>query len=200
MPKDIYPGLKIDRLTVVEETNRTASKDRQWVVSCVCGSTVVMSSSNLRRSVKTEKSCGCVKVKHGKWKSSSYETWSGMMKRCYKSSAVNYDRYGGRGIVVCDRWHDFSVFLNDMGERPSGMSIDRIDNDGEYCKENCRWATVKEQARNRRSNINVTLEGKTQCVKGWAEDIGIRPDLIYRRIRRGWSAIRAVTSPSYRLP
>jgi len=193
MPKDIYPGLKIDRLTVVEETNRTASKDRQWVVSCVCGSTVVMSSSNLRRSVKTEKSCGCVKLKHGLWKSKSYESWSGMMKRCYNENQKHYYRYGGRGILVCERWHDFELFLSDMGERPEGMSIERIDNDGIYERQNCKWATPEEQARNRRSNVLISVNGEQKCAKDWAAQYGIKPSIVYNRIRRGWDGIRALT-------
>lgn len=182
--KNIYPNLRLGKLTILKETKRTKSGDRQYLVRCDCGTETIMSKSNLSREVKTQKSCGCIKRKHGLWKTRSYETWLGMMKRCYNESARNYPRYGGRGIRVCEQWHDFERFYRDMGERPKGMSLERTDNQGDYFPENCVWATPAEQSKNRRSTIFVTYNGITQCVSDWAKQLGIPRTRVYARIRK----------------
>ncbi len=123
-----------------------------------------------------------------------WNAWSGMKGRCYNR---NYEKvwkhYGGRGIKVCDRWlHSYAAFLEDMGRRPSdGHSLDRIDNDGDYCPENCRWATKKEQAMNRRSG--VLIGGKTYAQ--WSKETGIREDTFAARINRGWTLERTIKQP-----
>lgn len=108
-----------------------------------------------------------------------------MKYRCYDSNSNRHQSHGGRGVIVCDRWvRSFSAFLEDMGERPEGKSIERIDNDGPYCKENCKWATDKEQARNRRSSLIVTYRDKTCTLAELAEDLGIRYKRLWKHFRQ----------------
>jgi len=123
---------------------------------------------------------------HGKI-SPTYHTWTGMKDRCGNRKNKRFHRYGARGISVCDRWESFENFLADMGEKPPGMSLDRIDNNGNYCPENCRWATGKQQARNKSNNTLMTHAGKTQTMQEWSEELGITSSTISWRLQRGWS-------------
>src|ERR1017187_9182240 len=124
----------------------------------------------------------------GKTRTPEYVSWSAMLTRCFNSDSNSYPDYGGRGISVCDRWtNSFKTFLKDMGKRPDGCSLERIDNNGDYCPENCRWATKKDQSRNQRTSIMVTHDDKTQCITAWAEELGADDAAIRRRIGRGWS-------------
>ena len=138
---------------------------------------------------------------HGESKGGSveYRTWGGMKQRCHNPNYHGFSEYGGRGIYVCDRWrgdNGFENFLADMGRRPEGdYSIDRIDNDGPYSPENCRWATVRQQAKNRRSTVFLTIEGQTKSVGEWARERGMSEYLIYNRLRKGWSHKDAVMKP-----
>lgn len=128
-------------------------------------------------------------------KSTTYSIWSSMKDRCLNSKHRRYARYGGRGIRVCDRWLSFESFLLDMGERPKGLSLERIDNDGDYQPGNCRWATNQEQSLNRRSNRRLTFNGKTQTVKEWSLELGFKKNLIKDRLRIGWTVEQALTVP-----
>ena len=112
---------------------------------------------------------------------SSYITWRRMKQRCLDKNCKSFHRYGGRGIGICDRWMIFRNFLNDMGKRPKGLSIDRIDNNKGYSKENCRWATVKEQARNRRSNTFVTYNNVSRTLAEWADVADIKYSTLKQR-------------------
>ena len=126
--------------------------------------------------------------------SPTYRIWHGILQRCYAPKAAGFDQYGGRGITVCDRWrHDFAAFLSDMGERPAGKSIDRIDGTKGYSPDNCRWATPKEQSRNTVSNRLVTFRGETLPVIVWAERLGATPMTVTSRLDRGWPVERALT-------
>jgi len=118
-----------------------------------------------------------------------------MLSRCQCQTNPNFPRYGGRGISICDRWKDFNNFLEDMGERPEGMTLDRIDVNGNYEPSNCRWATPQEQALNRRSNVLLTLNGKTQTLSQWSAEIKIDSRTIKSRILRGWTEHDALTKP-----
>lgn len=127
----------------------------------------------------------------------TYRIWKGMKERCYKESRKDFASYGGRGIVMCDEWkNSFVNFLADMGEAPENMSIDRINGDGIYEKSNCRWATLEQQANNRRTCIYVTFNGETKTVAQWSRDIGIERKTLEYRIRVGWDVEKALTTPS----
>lgn len=126
-----------------------------------------------------------------------YNSWSQMLRRCLNSEDKSYPSYGGRGIKVCERWLDFDNFLDDMGNKPSLLhSIDRIKNDGNYEPSNCRWATVREQARNRRTSRMLELNGVSKCVAEWSEITGISSPAIFARIHgMGWPVEKALTTP-----
>ena len=125
--------------------------------------------------------------------SKEYNIWYGMRERCEKSYNQFYGNYGGRGIKVCAHWAEFINFFEDMGEKPKDKTLDRIDNDGGYSKENCRWATWSEQSTNRRSNRLLTHNNKTQTVKEWSDELNIKYDTLSKRINKlGWSTEKAL--------
>lgn len=153
------PGEKFGRLTVVGLDHKNAHSEQFWLMSCDCGNQKVI----VARSVLTgaTKSCGCIAVerasvmnlKHGLTKSATYQSWQSMKKRCYSKTAREYKDYGGRGIYVCRQWvESFEQFLVDMGECPAGHTLERLDVNKHYEPSNCKWATRKEQSRNRRVN------------------------------------------------
>jgi hypothetical protein len=120
-----------------------------------------------------------------------------MKDRCYSVKDKEYRNYGGRGIVVCQRWlESFEHFLTDMGQPPRGFSLDRIDNDGNYEPSNCRWASSAAQGRNRRTNVLIEWKGETRCVTEWAELLNVPSRLIFKRLRMGWSFERAIETPA----
>lgn len=123
-----------------------------------------------------------------------YGSYRSMMERCYRKTAKNYKFYGGRGIEVCDEWHDPSIFgkwANESGYK-KGLWLDRIDTNGNYCPENCRWATAKEQGNNTRSCRKITYKGKTKTMRGWEEEMGLSKGVIYWRLKHGWSEKEAI--------
>lgn len=126
--------------------------------------------------------------------SATYVTWMNMRDRCLNPRATKYKDYGGRGICICDRWNSFANFLKDMGERPDEMTLDRFDNDENYDLCNCRWATPTEQARNRKSNRVLCLNGEKHILTEWAEILGVNRHMLYSRLRRGWSVERTLTT------
>jgi len=131
--------------------------------------------------------------------SPTYQAWAAMRHRCLRPSNPRFADYGGRGITVCERWSSFAAFLSDMGERPNGMQIDRIDNDGNYEPSNCRWATAKEQTRNRRNNRLLTIDGATKCLAQWSELSGVGYAVIRARLTvLKWEPKRAVFQPERR--
>jgi hypothetical protein len=134
-----------------------------------------------------------------KWKhparGPTYSTWCSMHARCYHPQTRSYKDYGGRGIIVCERWHDYDLFYEDVGERPEGMTFGRIDNNKNYEPDNWQWETYKEQNRNRRNNIMVTYRGKTQCISAWAEELGLDNQAIRYRLLTGPSIGYALRKP-----
>ncbi len=133
------------------------------------------------------------KITHGCSRSPEYKTWSGMIKRCRYSCVNGFERYGGRGIHVCDRWLKFGNFLLDMGRKPAPVyTIERIDPNGHYEPRNCKWATREEQVSNTRRNRNLTFQGKTQHLAEWSRETGIKCSTISMRLRRGWTPQKAL--------
>jgi hypothetical protein len=125
-----------------------------------------------------------------------YATWLGMRERCYNPEAVNFRNYGGRGIKVCARWSVFANFVSDMGNRPEGTTLDRFpDVNGNYAPDNCRWATIIQQARNRRNNRLIEYNGRTQCLAAWIDELGVDREVVKWRLAHGWTVERAFTEP-----
>lgn len=180
-------GLTYGHFVVIARAGRAAKGQALWECKCVCGKHVVLNGQKIRSGHNT--SCGCMKgkanIKHGMRNTATYNTWCAMKQRCNYPKNDQYADYGGRGITVCDRWVTFENFLADMGERPDGMTIERNDANGNYEPDNCRWATMQEQQRNRRSTIKVERDGRTQCIKDWCVELGLDLDRVYGRIRRG---------------
>jgi lambda repressor-like predicted transcriptional regulator len=136
----------------------------------------------------------------GKQPSRTYKSWLNAKGRCFNPNVPKYARYGGRGITMCPEWRaSFAAFLADMGECPPGLTLDRIDNNGNYRPGNCRWATRHEQQRNKRNNRFVELDGVRMAAAGAAERLGLRQDTLRNRLRAGWSDVEAV-NPNFVRP
>lgn len=196
-------GQTFGRLTVLSFAGIRRRGKSYWLCECACGAQTIAWGSNLR-SGKT-RSCGCLLKDyrskkwrtHGKSNTREYKAWCDMLARCNNRQQRGWRYYGSRGIRVWKGWQSFENFLADMGPTPSYKhSIDRIDNDGDYEPCNCRWATKKEQANNCRSTHWIAFNGKTQPLQIWAEELGICPSMIRKRLKRGWSVERALTTPS----
>ena len=130
-------------------------------------------------------------------RSAEYIAWANMIQRCTDPHATRFAEYGGRGVTVCERWMMFDNFLADMGPKPGPeYSIERIDNAGNYEPGNCRWATIREQTRNRRSNVRIEFGGVTRVLTDWAAELGIDPGTLQSRLKRGWPVERALTMPT----
>lgn len=165
-----------------------------WWCRCDCGSVKLYNGNNLKR--ETIKSCGCMASKliarsrtsHGRTRSREYRTWSAMKTRCYDKNSPSYEYYGPSGIVVCDRWlQSFENFYEDMGEKPKGKSLGRINNLGNYCKENCRWEDHFQQNRNRRNTVMAECRGEVRPLTQWLEESGITRSTFEYRKRSGMS-------------
>lgn len=197
------------RLAIVEfhgMLDGSSCKYPAWLCRCECGNTTLVRSSSLLNG--TTRSCGCLHVdtakkhgaaqwKHGQIYTSEYRSWAGMFDRCTNPNNGSFSRYGGRGITVCAAWSDFRIFMQDMGAKPSPQhSLDRIDVNGIYCPENCRWADSVQQNRNKRSNISITFRGETKLLIEWAQLLGFTYyTLIHRICTRKWDVERALTQP-----
>lgn len=199
-------GQKFGRLTVIRQKGNTKRGNSLWLCRCNCSNEmeVIVRGVDLRKD--RVRSCGCLQkevtkqrsTKHGHNSngqvSLTYHSWTGIIQRCTNINYIEYRYYGGRGITVCKRWRKFENFLEDMGETPKGHQVDRINNDGNYCKSNCRWVTPKQNSRNRRNNHMLTFNGKTLCISAWSEVVNIASTTILMRIRRGWTTTRALTA------
>jgi len=182
-------GQRFGRLTVVSRAKNSKEGSSRWNCECDCGGTTMASCHDLRSG--HTRSCGCLSrdrareahLSHGMCGTSTHGIWKTMRQRCMNPNNPGYKNYGDRGITVCERWDKFENFYEDMGERPKGMSIDRRDNNGNYCPENCSWDTRKNQSRNTRRTILIEYQGKTQCMKAWSEELGIKYMTLWYRLR-----------------
>ena len=189
-------GNRYGSLTVLRRDPKGPHKKAYWICQCDCGNTTSVWGASLRNG--SVSSCGrhCPLRWHGMAGTPEHTCWAHMLDRCRNERHPQYADWGGRGISVCERWKEFKNFLQDMGASPSqDATLDRIDNDGDYCPENCRWATRKEQLRNTRRNFNITHNGVTKCVTDWAAEIGVCANTIKHRLKRGWEVSRAVETP-----
>ena len=189
-------GQRFGRLRVIER-NPNGAKRVMWRCVCDCGREATVRSQHL--SSGATQSCGCLTVErnrgratHGMSRTTTHVIWKTMRARCQNPTASGYADYGSRGITVCEAWDSFEVFLADMGERPPGMSIERIDNSKGYAPENCRWATKSEQNRNYSLNRVLECNGLKMCVTDWAEYLQIPRHRIFNRLAKGWEVERAL--------
>jgi hypothetical protein len=196
-------GRRFDRLLVIEFAGIDPRGYAKWRCLCDCGKETVKQGTHMMRG--NTRSCGCLVsetarakvLTHGKTKTTEFRIWTGMIDRATNPNGAAWKCYGGRGITVCERWKSFENFFSDMGPRPSSeFSLDRIDVNGNYCPENCRWANRATQARNRRSTIYLEFDGKKMSLPEWSEASGISCQTIRYRLLRHWSVERALTTPS----
>lgn len=198
---DEYIGKKFGQLTVIGQEPGAHFNSNKWVFLCDCGKTLIERPSRILSG--HSKSCGCMKGKssltHGCNGDEFYPTWWGMMRRCYNENAHNFERYGGRGITVCDDWHDPSKFIewarSTIGNKTPNLSLDRKDNSKGYSPENCVWSTPITQANNRRSNVLETINGETKTVAEWCRIYCILPETVRERQRKGTTFDEAVSAP-----
>lgn len=208
--KPIPPGTKFARLTVVgagPPAYISSTGDRRYCVlcQCECGKQKVVREADVR-SGRT-KACGCWNIEHAAQlnrshghtrkgaKCRTYIAWKGIFRRCFNSNEPQWKDYGGRSITVCERWRDFRNFLADMGEKPLGMTLERINNNGNYEPRNCKWATYKEQNRNKRSNRMVVFKGKHMVLAEALVLAGTNRATFYWRVNQGWPEERALNTP-----
>lgn len=214
-PNPVQVGAKFGRLTVLslgwEQVTASGACHNMAEVQCECGKRKFIRPRSLwPRGIK---SCGCLQremaaeigsaanLKHGhagRNRTPEYGVHSTMISRCHNPKSDKYADYGGRGIVVCDRWKGeggYERFIQDMGRRKPGQSIERINGDGPYEPSNCRWADATEQANNRRSNRFIVFNGRRQTISQWAREVGLCRATLNDRLERGWDIERALTVP-----
>lgn len=190
-------ALRYGRLEII---SKAASRNGQvyMLCRCDCGKEKEIALSSLKRGLT--QSCGCYRRDKGPGNQShkqtytrTYKVWLSMRQRCLNPNNPAYKNYGGRGITIAPEWDSYQRFWEDMGDVPDGMSIERIDNDGNYEPGNCRWATRLEQGRNTRKCRAITFQGTTKTITEWAEQYGLQKSTLSQRIRNGWDMERALT-------
>lgn len=204
---DVLIGRRFGRLFVTAQAVNDRQGKPQWECVCDCGRRTVVRGYVLRKGDTL--SCKCLRKElsvaratiHGHRAgivTRTYSSWHSMRMRCSRPGFNGYERYGAVGITVCKRWNKFENFLADMGERPAGTSIERIKNDKGYAPDNCCWATLKQQGRNRTNNVMLSVGTLTQCSSAWAEELGGDAGIVNQRLRKGWPVEAACTLPPKR--
>jgi hypothetical protein len=196
-------GQVFGRLTVIRFNRNEKTGGSSWICRCNCGVERSFYSINLRRGMTT--SCGCAHAEivttHGASQkrgplAGTYSSWRSMRARCNDKSHRAFIEYGGRGITICDKWKDFSQFAKDMGPRPRGKTLDRIENDKGYFKGNCRWVTRLSQARNRQNTRWIEIDGQRKALSEWCAIYGQTWYRVHYRLKHGWSIEKALKTPS----
>lgn len=194
-------GQKFGRLVVKRKENLDNLRIK-WICKCDCGNIIVVQGCHL--SSKHTKSCGCYHKEivleliniHGMSNTRVYKAWNSMIQRCYGKNSIGYKNYRGRGIKVCDHWKDsFENFYKDMGNCPDKLTLDRIDNNGDYSLKNCRWITQMEQCSNKRDNIYYEYKGEKRTIPQLGRIYKINISTLAYRIRKGMSIIEAIETP-----
>ena len=198
-------GKKFNKLTILSlNPDRSSKKRKFWNCVCDCGNKKICDGENVK-SGKT-KSCGCMiseslikgwanRKQFTKEEKPFRHVWKLMLRRCYNPKDNVYHHYGGRGITVCERWHDYWNFKLDMYPRPDKMTLERIDNKKGYSPENCCWASRSQQCNNRRTNNYQTINDKVKTISEWCEEYNVAKGAVYQRLRRGWNIEDALTKP-----
>ena len=200
-------GQKFGRLTVIKRVENAKDRHAHWLCKCECGNYKIICGRSLQKGVTL--SCGCLiseittkrSTKHGLHNTRIYSIYNDMKKRCYNKNNKSYENYGGRGIKICDEWlnkkNGFINFYNWAinNNYKVDLTIDRINVNGNYEPSNCKWATIKEQANNRRSNHLITYNGETHNITQWAGILNISYGALKKRIRNGWDIEKAFNTP-----
>lgn len=187
-------GSRFGNWIVLEKGDLGSRGEIFWLCKCDCGNEKLVRAGLLRSG--NSSSCGCTRGKHRMSKSRTYKSWDSMRQRCNNPNAPDYSRYGGRGIEVCRRWQSsFQNFLDDMGERPEGKTLDRADNSKGYEPDNCRWATPTEQQENRRNTPKVEYNGNTVLLSSLSTSSGIPMKILLWRLQNQWDLNRALETP-----
>lgn len=200
MPEKLdLTGKQFGHLTVLKEVGKNKHGKYLWLCKCDCGKETIVPGNDLKRKKGSISSCGCRKGRHshGLSKTPIYLVWRAMLQRCENPNNKDYKDYGGRGIKVYNEWHDVNVFYtwainNGYQEH---LTINRIDNDGNYEPTNCNWVTRKEQANNRRGNVVISYNGETHTQTEWLEILGISKNTYKDRLSRNWSKENAIFTP-----
>ncbi len=198
-------GQRFGRLIVLSLSGMSKHSKALWLCECECGNKKVLVAGDLQSG--RSKSCGCLRSQMMREKERSrltsynkreYKAWQHMISRCTDPKDPGFKNYGGRGIMVCERWlKSFQAFLDDMGKCPPGLMLDRVNNDGNYEPSNCRWTTRKVQNNNKRNTAFVTLNGVTKPITEWSESVGIPAQTIWWRTTAGWTPEAALSIPCF---
>lgn len=193
-------GQVYGKLTVVEPIGHKGTQIL-WLCQCECGNTTEVVGGDLQKGSTV--SCGCKRANaRGLCKTTEYTSWKEMKRRCYNPRFREYHLYGGRGIVICDRWIEaFTNFLDDMGNKPfPEATVERKDVNGPYSPENCVWASPMEQGANMRKNVMLTLNGETMHLRAWARKLGIQHGVLRHRLQLGWPIEKVLTTERFPSP
>jgi hypothetical protein len=202
-----YTGRHFGRLTALELIERDyVWNDHRWKFACECGNEVVLRIKSVRGG--NTSSCGCLQkeilvrrnTKHGLCRQHprTYRSWKDMRARCRNPKHKDFKYYGERGVTICKEWEDFAVFFADMGIRPEGMTIDRIETNGNYESSNCRWATDLQQANNKRNNRRLTINGEVKTLQEWCRNSKLEHSKVRYRLSQGYGVEKSFSSGDFR--